>query len=102
MDFETVMVELIANAGEARSRAIEAIRKARKGDLEEAEKLLQQSSENLIHTHELQTDLLRADIEGSPIPLNLLMVHAQDHVMNAMTVKDLAKEMVAMMKERTV
>lgn len=28
------------------------------------------------------------------------MVHAQDHLMNAMTVNDLAKELIAILKER--
>ena len=31
--------------------------------------------------------------------ITLLMVHAQDHLMNAMTVRDLAQEMIAMYEE---
>jgi PTS system cellobiose-specific IIA component len=31
--------------------------------------------------------------------MSLLAVHAQDHVMNAMTVRDLALEIIAMSKE---
>ena len=72
-EMEITIAELIVHAGDARSLAIQAIRLGRKGEFTEA--------------------------GGSPVPLSLLMVHAQDHVMNAMTVRDMAVEMVAMMKE---
>ncbi|HIX52315.1 MAG TPA: PTS lactose/cellobiose transporter subunit IIA, partial [Candidatus Lachnoclostridium stercoripullorum] len=39
------------------------------------------------------------EINGKHVPLSLLMVHAQDHLMNAMTVMDLCKEIIAMKKE---
>ncbi|HCW36206.1 MAG TPA: PTS cellobiose transporter subunit IIA, partial [Staphylococcus sp.] len=31
--------------------------------------------------------------------LNLLLIHSQDHLMNAITVKDLANEMIDLYKE---
>lgn len=34
--------------------------------------------------------------------MSLLMVHAQDHLMNAMTVKDLAAEMIDLYEKITV
>lgn len=99
-DMDTVVMELIVNAGDGRSLAIQAIREARAGKFEEAEDLLEQSTEALTRCHHAQTELIQSEIQGNGVPVRLLMVHAQDHIMNAMTVKDLATEMVAMLKEQ--
>lgn len=99
-DMDTVVMELVVNAGDARSSAIQAIREARAGRFEEADRLLEQCGEALILCHNAQTDLVQAELQGEKVPMSLLMVHAQDHIMNAMTVKDLAAEMVAMLKEQ--
>ena len=39
--------------------------------------------------------MIQAEIRGEKAPLNLLMVHAQDHLMCALVVIDLAQEFVA-------
>lgn len=99
-DMDAVVMELIVNAGEGRSLAIEAIRKARAGQFEEAEGLLGQSNEALLRCHHAQTDLIQSELNGQSVPMSLLLVHAQDHLMNAMTVKDLATELVATIKDK--
>ena len=45
-----------------------------------------------------QTDLLTRVAQGEKIGWNLYMVHAQDHLMNAITFKDLAGEVVGQEK----
>lgn len=99
-DMDSVVMELIVNAGDGRSLAIQAIREARAGQFEEAESFLEQCGEALARCHHAQTDLIQSEIRGQGIPMSLLMVHAQDHIMNAMTVKDLAAELVTMLKEK--
>lgn len=98
-EIEMIIMQLITNAGDARSYAIEAIRSARKKDFDEADCLLVECEKKMIEAHQYQTNLIFSETNGTTIPVNLLMVHAQDHVMNAMTVKDMAVEMVSMMKE---
>ena len=73
---------LIMNGGNAKGFAFEAIRAAKKGDFEEA--------------HNSQTDMLTKEAQGDHQPVTLLTVHAQDHLMNAITFRDLAGEMVDM------
>lgn len=99
-DMDSVVMELVVNAGDGRSSAIQAIREARAGRFEEADKLLKQCEEALLLCHKAQTDLVQAELQGEKVPMSLLMVHAQDHIMNAMTVKDLAVEIIAMLKEQ--
>lgn len=99
-EMEVAIMALITHGGNARSAAIQAIREARNGNYNQADILLAQASEEMNAAHQAQTQLIFDETNGNPVPLNLLMVHAQDHVMNAMTVKDLASEIVALLKER--
>lgn len=98
-EMELVIMELITNAGDARSLSIEAIREGKKGNFPLAIEKIKLAEEKMNRAHEAQTSLIFSETSGNPIHVSLLMVHAQDHVMNAMTVKDLAKEMIDMMIE---
>lgn len=96
---ETVIMELIVNGGNARSRAIEAIKAAKSGDLEKAREKLKEAEEALGKAHDFQTNLIQNEAAGNKTEISLLMVHAQDHLMNAMTINDMAKEFVDMYEE---
>jgi len=85
---------LIVGAGTARSDAREAIRLARSGDLIAARERLQSASEALKDAHHIQTELIQTEATGSHTAINLLLIHAQDHLMNAITMKDLAEEFI--------
>lgn len=43
--------------------------------------------------------MIQDEINGESTAVSLLMVHAQDHLMNAQTVKDLAEEFIYLIKE---
>lgn len=101
-EFDTVIMELIVNAGDARNMAIEAVRLARDGKWEEADQRMKDCEAALIAAHSSQTDLIQGELNGKPVPVTLLMVHAQDHLMNALTVKDLSKELIAIMKKEKI
>ena len=96
---EIIAMELITHAGNAKSLAIQAIREARKGDFEKADKLLNEANEEMNNGHASQAKLLFKEANGEKVAINLLIIHAQDHVMNALTIKDLANEMIQNMKE---
>lgn len=85
---------LIINGGNAKGFAFEAIRAAKKGDFEEAHKKLGEADKALNEAHNSQTDMLTKEAQGDPQPVTLLTVHSQDHLMNAITFRDLAGEMV--------
>lgn len=94
MDLQENTMQLIVAAGNARSFAMEAIGKAKIGNIEEARELLNKALEEVNNAHKMQTRLIQEEAAGNKIELNLLMVHAQDHLMNAITVKDLASEFI--------
>jgi len=97
---ETIIMELVVNAGSARSTAIEAIRAAKSGDFTNAEAMLEEADRTLLKSHEVQTELIQKELNGEKVEVGLLMVHAQDHLMNAMTVMDLAREIIDILRER--
>ncbi|KKH66051.1 hypothetical protein DU75_10400, partial [Methanosarcina mazei] len=57
---------------------------------------LEEASKELIEVHSIQTDLIQKEAAGIQPEITLLMIHAQDHLMNAMTVKDMAAEFVSL------
>jgi PTS system cellobiose-specific IIA component len=99
MDFEQTMMELLISAGEARSHAMSAIQFARKKQWQQADEALAASLEASKGAHHIQTQLIGADEGCGKVPVTLILVHAQDHLMNAMLCRDLAEEIVLLWKE---
>lgn len=97
---EQVVINLIVNSGSARSSAIEAIQYAKAGDLDKAAESLQQAKETVNEAHHAQTELIQAEIRGEKAPLNLLMVHAQDHLMTSMLARELITELIEIYKNK--
>jgi len=100
-DQEMIIMELVVAGGNARSTAIEALRCAKADDFEQAEKKLKEADASLLKAHHVQTDMIQREINGDKTPIDLLTVHAQDHIMNAMTVLELVKEMIEILKVRS-
>lgn len=95
---ETIM-GLIMNGGDAKSSAMEAIHAAKKNDFETADEKLKAADEALTRAHNSQTGLLTQEASGNSVDISLLMVHGQDHLMNAITFRDLAGEVVDVYKK---
>ena len=93
---ETIIMELIVSSGNARSRAMEAIRAAKNGEFEKAKEKLKECEADLVKAHNVQTNLIQNEANGNKAEVSLLLVHAQDHLMNAITVKEMAKEFIDM------
>ncbi|MGY3748824.1 PTS lactose/cellobiose transporter subunit IIA [Vagococcus acidifermentans] len=85
--------EVVAFAGEARSKLIEALAEAEKQQFERAESLVEEANQSLIQAHKSQTQMLAAEASGEAIELGFIMVHAQDHLMTTMLLKDTIKHL---------
>jgi len=93
-ELEMVIMNLIVDAGSARSYAMEAVTHAKEGNIEEAEASLNEADAELAKAHLTQTDMIQNEAKGGHTEINLFMVHAQDHIMTAMLARDLAREFV--------
>ena len=91
---EKIIMDLIIFSGEARSYAMESMQLAKSGQIDEARELIEKSKETLGDAHATQTSLIQREASGNKCEVSLLLVHAQDHLMTSMVVKDLAEEII--------
>jgi len=94
-NMEECIFTIISFSGDAKSSAMEAIFHAKKG----ADQCLVEASKKLELAHNEQTKLIQTEASGNKVDVTLLLVHAQDHLMNSIIVKDLAVEFVDLYKK---
>lgn len=94
-----VIMNLIMYGGDAKSNAMEAIKAAKNGEFELADTKILDAESSLVKAHNSQTKLLSEEAKGNTTTVSLLMVHGQDHLMNAITFTDLAKEVINIYKK---
>ena len=96
MDNLEVAMGLIAGAGDSRSYCMEAIDFAREGQFDEAREALKNAVTAMVETHEIQTQLIRDEMEGKGHDVSLIMVHAQDHLNLALIMRDITEEFITL------
>ncbi|MDU1951114.1 PTS lactose/cellobiose transporter subunit IIA [Atlantibacter hermannii] len=91
---EEAVMEIIVNAGQSRSLCFEALHAARQGNFDEAKNLLREADGYLRQAHRMQTKLIEQDAGEAKQPMTLIMVHAQDHLMNSLLARELCEEIL--------
>mgnify|MGYP003504939082 FL=1 len=93
-NLEETAMQIIANAGQERSKAFEALQAAKKNDFVKAKQLLDEASTAGNTAHKVQFELLTSFANGEKIEENVLLAHAQDHVMCSQLANELINELV--------
>lgn len=91
---EEAVMEIIVNAGQSRSLCFEALHAARQGNLDEAKSLLREADGYARQAHKMQTKLIEQDAGEARQPMTLIMVHAQDNLMNSLLARELSEEII--------
>lgn len=91
---EEAVMEIIVNAGQSRSLCFDALHAARQGNLDEAKSLLREADGYARQAHKMQTKLIEQDAGEARQPMTLIMVHAQDHLMNSLLARELSEEII--------
>lgn len=91
---EQISCQLIAAAGSAKSDYFEAIEAAKNGNFDEAEKHIQHGAEVYLQGHAAHAELLQLSAVDQ-LEVSLLLVHAEDQMMNCETMRTLADEIIA-------
>lgn len=91
---EEAVMEIIVNAGQSRSLCFEALHAARQGNIDEAKSLLREADGYAQQAHKMQTKLIEQDAGEARQPMTLIMVHAQDHLMNSLLARELSEEII--------
>ncbi|MBT0725089.1 PTS N,N'-diacetylchitobiose transporter subunit IIA [Rosenbergiella sp. S61] len=98
-DLEEIVMGLIINAGQARSLAYAALKEAKQGNFTVAKEMMENSQQALSEAHRVQTQLIESDAGEGKVKVSLVLVHAQDHLMNAMLARELVTEIIELYKK---
>ncbi|MGX7025724.1 PTS cellobiose transporter subunit IIA [Vagococcus hydrophili] len=99
-ELQVTAFEIILNSGNARTLIHEAFAAMRLKDFETADQKLTEANDSILIAHQSQTKLLKEYAGGKKIEMEIIMVHAQDHLMTTMTLLEVAKEMEFLYQDR--
>lgn len=91
--------QIIVDAGDARTKALQAVKAANEDKIQKAESILREARECLKKAHRSQTELIQKEAVGEGVEVNIIMVHSQDHFSMAMTSIDIAEEVIFLNKK---
>jgi Phosphotransferase system cellobiose-specific component IIA len=100
MDIIQECMQMTSYGGEAKSLGMLAIKEAREGNFDNAEKSLLNAEEALKKSHQAHTKLLCNDAENEGMQVSLFMVHAADHLTSAEIIYELARELIYLHKSQ--
>lgn len=98
-ELEKVSFTIIASVGTAKSCFLEALSKARKGEFEAAQTLIEEGEAHRIKGHEAHFELIQKEASGEPTTVGILLMHAEDQLMASETIKLMVEEFIYNYKE---
>jgi PTS system cellobiose-specific IIA component len=97
-DHSQVAFNIIVHAGNARGLVNDAIKAAEEGDFLKAESDLNASEEEICLAHQEQTKMIQIEARGTDVHLTMLLTHAQDTLMIAMSEERMGKYIINLYK----
>lgn len=91
--------QIISSAGSAKSNYIEAIQYAKERKFEQAEKLIEEGMQVYNEGHGAHAQLIQDEAAGNETNPTLLLIHAEDQLMNAESFRIVAQEFINVYKE---
>jgi len=95
---EEIAMAIISNAGAARGAAFDALKAAKAGDYEQAAALMKSADEYSRAAHKTHSELLALYAKGAFEGGDILLSHAQDHLMCAALAMELIGELIDLRK----
>ena len=100
IDLEEMALEIITNVGTARSMYVEAVEAAKTGNFEEAHNLVAEGEKIFDNGHHAHADLVNAKIGVEELQYMFLVMHAEDQLMSAETLKIVCDELIDMLEAK--
>lgn len=100
-DMELIAFEIISNVGMGKSLVIEAIREGRAGKYDLAAEKINEANEFFVKGHHAHASLIQKEASGEDLKFSLIIMHAEDQLISAETIRDLAIEIIEMHKDLT-
>lgn len=98
-DMELLCFKIISAVGEAKSDYISALEAAKKGEYEKAEEAMKHGDACYVNGHKQHAELITKEANGEKTEVCLLLMHAEDQLMAAETIKLLAAELIELYKK---
>lgn len=89
----------ILHAGNARKMISDAYTALSEFDFEVARKKIEQAREEAIFAHREQSKIIKSESEGDSLEFSLLLTHAQDTLMTAVSEIQIAKNMITIVEK---
>ncbi len=99
MDINQIAANIIAYAGDAQSLAMECVGLAREFKFNEMVEKLEKAKESALKAHRYHTDLIALGARDENLKINLLVVHASNHLSVAETLITMAELFVELKEE---
>lgn len=93
-NLEEMAFEIVAYSGDARSKLLKAVKEAKSKNFESCGKLIEDAKECLASAHRSQTELITSEAQGENVEIGFLTVHAQDHLMTTLLLKDIIENLL--------
>lgn len=93
-NLELISFQIISNVGEAKSSLFEVLELSREEKFEEAEDKIREAEESILKAHESHFSLIKEEASGNKVSISMLLMHAEDQLMNVEMLKTFANEMI--------
>ena len=91
---ELISFQIISAVGSAKSYYMEAMKMAEKGDFEGIEAKIKEGDLEFNKGHEAHASLIQKEASGEKTTPNILLMHAEDQLMSAETIKLMTLEII--------
>lgn len=98
-ELEMQIMQIIINAGDCKNHAYTALELTKEGKYDEADAEMQLARDAMAKAHDSQTEMLQKEAAGEKVPFSILFVHAQDHLMTALSEQHIVEELIAVTKK---
>ena len=89
-EMEEVCLQIIALAGDAKSKVFEALSTAQNGNFPTAKQMLEEANRNIHEAREIQHVLLTNEARGTSVTPSVLLNHAMDILITAESERNIA------------
>lgn len=94
------MLSADSSQRKCRSKIIQSLREYREGSIEKAEELLVQAGDDLQQSHDIHFQMVQKEAGGEKQDVSLLLLHAEDHFMSTLSMKELVYELLEIFKDK--
>jgi PTS system cellobiose-specific IIA component len=98
-ELELICFKMISAVGAAKSLYMEAILEAKNNNFDKSASLIEEGSKIYVEGHHAHSELIQKLANGETIEFNILLLHAEDQMMSAETIKIMAEEFIELYKK---